>query len=229
MITTKICKTCGKELPIDEFSKNSSMKDGRLASCKKCRGAFQNTPEFITCPVCENTLPYYDFYVAPKAKNGRMWACKHCIDNKPSDLSDTAYRRRYDVAYRDKLNEGKRKEHYEHVEEYMLRRARKRAEKYGYEFNLELSDIIIPEICPILEVPLVLGTKDDYEYTPSIDRIDNSKGYVKGNIQIISKKANSMKNSATIEELTKFCKNVLRYSLNTTKDEGCEIEDKEPL
>ena len=37
-----------------------------------------------------------------------------------------------------------------------------------------------------------------------------------------------MKNSATTEELIKFCKNVLRYSLNTTENECSEPEDKEP-
>ena len=65
-------------------------------------------------------------------------------------------------------------------------------------------------MCPILEVPLEFGTKGNYEFSPSIDRIDNSKGYVKGNIQIISKKANSMKNSASAEELRTFCKNILK-------------------
>ena len=87
----------------------------------------------------------------------------------------------------------------------------------GLEFNLELSDIVIPEKCPLLEVPFHFGTKECYDYSPSIDRIDNSKGYVKGNIQIISMKANAMKNSASLEELYTFCKNILRYSPNCTE------------
>ena len=48
-------------------------------------------------------------------------------------------------------------------------------------------------------------------------------------LEKISKKANSMKNSASPEELIKFCKNILRYSLNTTETECSEQEDKEPL
>lgn len=38
-------------------------------------------------------------------------------------------------------------------------------------------------------------------------------------------KANTMKNAATPEELQNFCKNILRYSLNSSKE--TEIEDKE--
>ncbi|MBO6282806.1 MAG: hypothetical protein J6M63_02625, partial [Pseudobutyrivibrio sp.] len=107
------------------------------------------------------------------------------------------------------------------------KKAKDRALKYGMDFDIEEADIVIPDMCPILEVPLEFGTKGNYEYTPSIDRIDNSKGYVKGNIQIISKKANSMKNSASLDELRKFCKNVLRYSLNNDEKEIIESENKE--
>lgn len=109
----------------------------------------------------------------------------------------------------------------------ILNRTRLRAKNKKIDFNIDESDIIIPNKCPILEVPLVIGTKGDYEYSPSIDRIDNTKGYVKGNIQIISKKANSMKNSATTKELLTFCKNILRYSLNTTEKECSESKNKE--
>lgn len=116
---------------------------------------------------------------------------------------------------RQKYLEQKRQEFLRDYKRNMLAGAKRRASIKNIDFNITEEDIEIPTICPILEVPLVIGTKGDYEYSPSLDRIDNSKGYVKGNIQVISKKANSMKNSATIAELQAFCKNVLRYSLTT--------------
>lgn len=121
----------------------------------------------------------------------------------------------------------KRQEFLKGYIKHKLAACKTRAEEKGIEFNLTEKDIVIPKKCPILEVPLVIGRKGDYEYSPSIDRIDNSKGYIKGNIQIISKKANSMKNCASYKELKAFCKNVLRYSLNTAEKEGSESKDKE--
>jgi hypothetical protein len=66
---------------------------------------------------------------------------------------------------------------------------------------------VIPIVCPILGIPIIkevtnkLGPKTT---SPSIDRIDNSKGYIKGNVQVISNKANVMKGNSTPEERLKF-------------------------
>lgn len=78
--------------------------------------------------------------------------------------------------------------------------AKRRAKSKGIEFNIEESDITIPEFCPVLKVKLESGTR----HPPSLDRIDNSKGYIKGNVWVISRKANTMKNDATAEELKEF-------------------------
>ena len=153
--------------------------------------------------------------------------CDSCIKSL-SNWERKSIRMKIFPSERDKYLHQKRDEFLRNYIKQILHRTKLRAKKRNLDFNIDESDIIIPSKCPILEVPLVIGTKGSYEYSPSIDRIDNNKGYIKGNIQIISKKANSMKNSATTEELIKFCKNVLRYSLNTTENECSESKDKEP-
>jgi len=62
---------------------------------------------------------------------------------------------------------------------------------------------IAPTHCPILGIELKRGCEKMIA-NPSVDRIVPDKGYVPGNIQIISNKANMMKNSASMDELMKF-------------------------
>jgi hypothetical protein len=72
---------------------------------------------------------------------------------------------------------------------------------YGLAHNIELADIQIPERCPLLGIELDLYAKPMANGLPSLDRIDPDKGYVRGNVQIISWRANRLKNNATIEEM----------------------------
>jgi len=78
------------------------------------------------------------------------------------------------------------------------------------DFDLTIDDIVIPEKCPLLDISFIVGEKNNYQFSYSLDRKDNSKGYTKDNIWVISVKANSMKNNATREELRAFCQNVLK-------------------
>jgi hypothetical protein len=90
-------------------------------------------------------------------------------------------------------------------------RAKSNAKDRKYDFNLDTDDIIIPEFCPYLNVPLETDFKKrDEPFYYSIDRIDSSKGYVKGNVQVISKMANTMKLNADIEQLITFAENILK-------------------
>lgn len=88
--------------------------------------------------------------------------------------------------------------------------ARHRASLKKQDFSIEVQDIVFPEFCPYLGIPLTW--KQGQGYVPSnysLDRIDSTKGYVKGNIQITSRLANAMKQNATKEQLIAFAKGVL--------------------
>jgi len=89
--------------------------------------------------------------------------------------------------------------------------AKSRARSLGVEFNLEYEDVFIPTHCPILGTEFVLGEANYYEYSPSMDRMDPTKGYIKGNVKIISLRANRMKSNATKEELIAFSHNIIKY------------------
>ena len=88
-----------------------------------------------------------------------------------------------------------------HPERMLLNHARMRARARGLEFNIELADVVIPTHCPVLGIPLALGDGGVTPGSPSLDRIDNSRGYVKGNVRVISHRANSLKTDATFAEL----------------------------
>lgn len=95
-------------------------------------------------------------------------------------------------------------------EKSIINQAKRTARYKGIEFNISVEDIVIPEICPYLGCKLTRTQGHGRVMTnASIDRIDNSKGYVKGNIRIISLMANLMKRDATQEQLVAFANGIL--------------------
>jgi len=96
-------------------------------------------------------------------------------------------------------------------EKYMLQNAKSRAKKLEWDFNLDIEDVKIPKSCPILGIPLFIrqgssGTGKNPN-NPSLDRIDSSKGYIKGNVRVISWRANDLKKDATYEEIKLLMEN----------------------
>lgn len=93
----------------------------------------------------------------------------------------------------------------------MWNRAKQRAKAKGMCFNITVDDITIPERCPILGIPLIVhsGKSGAYKDSPSLDRVDNERGYEKDNILVISQLANSMKGAANEEELIAFANYIL--------------------
>lgn len=80
-----------------------------------------------------------------------------------------------------------------------------------WEFDLDFDSFEFPEFCPYLGIKLDydFGKGSIKENSPSFDRIDPGKGYVAGNVEIVSFKANTMKSNASVEEQIKMAEAVL--------------------
>lgn len=75
-----------------------------------------------------------------------------------------------------------------------LSKIRNSAKKRGLEFNLAEYPPI-PSHCPILGIPILMRGHRDFR--PSVDRVDNTKGYIPGNVRVVSARANRMKSDIT--------------------------------
>lgn len=91
-----------------------------------------------------------------------------------------------------------------HPEVSLLSHAKQRAKEKGLDFSVEKSDVIVPTICPLLGIPVFKSEDGFTANSPTIDRIDNTKGYVKGNVWVISWRANHLKWRSTLEEVERM-------------------------
>ncbi len=145
-----------------------------------------------TCPSCGEEKSAEEFGRHRGRSDGCTHACLECT------------RARVNRRYRE--NPGIRStrlatEASKTVEVRMLTAAKTRAKAKGLLFSLELSDIKIPLHCPILGMLLKEGRGPRCESSPSLDRVIPALGYIPGNVQVISYRANRIKNDATPEEL----------------------------
>lgn len=155
-----------------------------------------------------------EFYFTGKpCKHGHI--CERYVSNSgcvecyklASSKNGNLYARKSRQKHKDKYNQ-KGKENYSILGDDYIKsmwwRAKQRAEKKGVPFNIEKSDIVIPEFCPVLNVKLESGKgKGPSDYSPSLDRIIPKLGYIKGNIQVICNLANRIKSDVDVSIIEK--------------------------
>lgn len=196
---TQKCNTCLEILELDHFLKNNKYI-GKCLLCRekyktryestknkgKCYTCGNDSGDSRNCHICKEKYKIKARENREKARKNNM--CTSCYKRK-SENNCTSCRICLDS--RSKIS----------VVTKLFSQAKFRAKKYNKEFNIDKSDIILPKFCPILNIEL--QENDDFcrDNSYSLDRIDNSKGYIKGNIQIISHKANQIKSNSTIKEL----------------------------
>lgn len=86
----------------------------------------------------------------------------------------------------------------------MFYSAKRRAKQRGFPFEISIEDVVIPDVCPVLGLSLIVGAGSGAPNSPTLDKIIPCLGYIKGNVQVISRKANTMKSDASFDELRRF-------------------------
>lgn len=232
----KNCPTC-KECKDDSlFYKNKSRKDGLCDSCKSC-SSMQNkkSSEVNKCRIKEARKKYRSANKEAISESQKASVARnkqHYDDYRRnySQLNREMLRIKANVYYannKEKVKEKTRNTRLKNPALCMLKAAKRRAGISNLFFNIELEDIVVPLFCPILNIPFIIGEGHPCPNSPSLDRKIPELGYVKENIQVISHKANTMKNNATISELLRF-KDWVR-SIGTShkvEDNGCLWVDK---
>jgi len=165
------------------------------------------------CTICKEEKDLSCFYKDRSKKNGVGNRCIACERSREySDLKNNRKKERYhtDPESNRKIRMWSKEGKIRNFEAHLWRVARYRAKKRGWAFNIEATDLVIPEFCPLLGIKLVRG-KGRIDSSPTIDRKIPELGYVKGNVAIISWKANRMKYNAGREDILNFAKNLVDY------------------
>lgn len=179
-------------------------------TAKKCLG------------LCGLELPLDAFGLQKRGLYGRKSRCKSCLSTTEANRRTSApeahlaYRREWARNNHSKVSLSRLKYEEQHPgrsvwgqgtpEQRLLTRARHRALVFKIPFSLSLEHIVIPEVCPYLGVRLEIGVGGHVDASPSLDRIEPSLGYVPGNVEVISFRANRIKSDGTVDEHEKVAR-----------------------
>lgn len=172
------------------------------------------------CSKCRQVLPVALFNKNKCRRDGLQSTCKSCHSHRLATWRSNgglekqqAYRKANPVATKTCG---------------MTKDAKARAAKKNLPFDINVDYIrsMVGENaefashCPVFGFPLDWSCQRDnggksLPNSPSLDRIDPERGYVKGNVWIISHRANRIKNDATHEELKLVTKAVGEAIVNS--------------
>ena len=206
----KICEKCNEEKNIEDFHKNRNVckncvklykkeyykknknyvlnkvkkyrEDNKEIINKKNKIYYKNNKEKAKL----TRKKYYDKNKSKLEKYYKWFRDNHKLEKKE-----------YDKLYREKNKEF-----------FLFKKAQERAKKRNENFLLKIKDIIIPEICPLLNIKMQINENNVKYNSFSLDKINPKGIYEKNNIWIICYKANRSKNNSTIEEYKKIVNNL---------------------
>ena len=178
------CQSCG------EIRRVRNDYIHKIKSCHPCHHKttrpLKPNGDFEWCNKCKLYKPFSDFCFR---SNGKVRSCKTCEnDYRLNNLS--------------RINEYSKQYRKDNIEKSLFYSAKFRAKTNNLDFNIEMEDIVILDKCPVLGIEI--STSKEKNNSPSLDRIIPSLGYTKGNVRVVSWRANWIKNNMSAEEVEKL-------------------------
>jgi hypothetical protein len=183
-IKTKKCKICGLEKSLDDFYACSKSKDKRGSYCKLCANEYTRLRAANNPEVRAKKKKYNQEHTEQTSATRKIYR-----ENNPKVLEDQrALYKKYPTRV-------------------LVYEAKKRAKKLGIPCTIVPEDLVIPEFCPVLGIPIIpYNTENNRDSCPSLDRINLNYGYIPENVCVMSYRANRLKNDGTLDEHDKLLK-----------------------
>lgn len=178
-----ICEECGGSFT--KKHRGARFCNKACANANKGKKiALSHAGNHVACEVCKVAKPLNQFSYNTRGDigSGKKTYCKRCGANARES-------RRRDKTWKDD------------AARVLYNGSKQRAKRAGLEHTITYEDIKIPDVCPVLGLPLSREDRDTWLTAPSLDRIDNTKGYTPENVVVVSRRANILKKDATPAEI----------------------------
>lgn len=197
-LETRCCTKCGERKPLDEFrtGANRTGKLYRHRSCNACQA--KSASEWQT----ENR-PHVNDLQMRRYHESKKFDKKFMERKREINRLYMAARRARDPEVRRRAREAIRDKRLQFTAKFLIRSAKSRAAKKGIEFDLTLewANDRWTGKCELSGIEFRQSTGRQNPYSPSIDRIDGSKGYIQGNCRFILSAINYLKANGTDEQM----------------------------
>jgi hypothetical protein len=219
-----LCAKCGQDKPPSDYYAHSKRQDGATRYrpyCKQCRvkGGRKNWARPVhaaileadaqTCKICNVNKPLAEFYAngcfADGTKKYRS-RCKSCVLTKAKQEQPRLYL----------TKSQRRSSSAKNFISGILNHAAQRKQHLGFDLDLVyLLQLYTQQqgCCALsgVEMTYIAGS-GRVSTNISIDRIDSSVGYLRGNVQFVCDVVNRMKQELLQEELLLWCKRILKLA-----------------
>jgi hypothetical protein len=227
----KKCSKCLKNKKLEQFNKNKNKKCGVHSICKECHSAYRHNHYLKNKKTVLEQVKLYNIAnpdVVLKSINNSKVKLKNSYSKKAGKIFSSKCGKCENIIFKTKndimnnktlyCSHSCRSKDYKSVYYHYLKDVLKRANKTNKSYDLdesyikELLEIVQNNKCKISNIEIKIYAQKDKKKlhnTASLDRIDNSKGYTRGNVQWVCLGINYMKmgySDSDLHELLKLIK-----------------------